>query len=100
MWPFTRPTDDIDAAVADAIPLAAERWRAFGETSGLAPNIHLRDRIAFFAADFRPVLYAAFPLLADAPPELLLLIIAEGIAASGSHSREQIELQLGIVLPR
>jgi hypothetical protein len=99
MWPFTSSDDPMDEMIAEAIDLASEQWEAFNARSALAPNIHLRDRTSFFAAEFQPILFDAYSDLEAAPPELLLLIIAEGIAASGSHSRRQIELELGITLP-
>lgn len=100
MWPFTRKKDTtIDAAVSQAIKLAASEWQAFCATSGMASNINLRDRVPFFAGDFRRKMIERLPMLKFAPEQLVLLIIAEGIDQSGLETRSMIELQLGIVLP-
>lgn len=100
MWPFRRgapPT--IASAITQAAGFAAECWSRFTETSGLPRNINLRDRVSYFAADFRRELDRRYPLLRSAPEEIVLLVIAQGIERSGSDSRRLIELQLGIVLP-
>jgi hypothetical protein len=99
MWPFTRNADAGEDDHDRAVRFAAERWAAFSTMSGVPANIHLRDRIAFFAADFVAELTRRFPALRAAPDEVMLLIIAEGVAASGLETRRRIELQLGIVLP-
>lgn len=100
MWPFTRRKDKaIDTAVSQAISLAASEWQAFCATSGMASNINLRDRVPFFAGDFRRKMIERFPELKFAPEQLVLLIIAQGINLSGLEARGMIELQLGIVLP-
>lgn len=100
MWPPSRPKiDPIQTAIDAGIGFAGEQWRLFCAASPLASNIHLRDRIAFFAGAFRPALAEKFPALASAPDQLVLLIIAKGIEESGTFSRAQIEKQLGIILP-
>ena len=100
MWPFKRRSrGQIDDAVRDAVRLAARQWVRFEETSGVPTNIHLRDRLAYFAPDFQMVLAEHLPILRTAPEELVLLIIAEGIVASGAVSPRKVEIQLGIILP-
>ena len=61
--------------------------------------MNLRDRVPFFAGDFRRKMIGRLPILKFAPEQLVLLIIAEGINQSGLETRGMIELQLGIVLP-
>ncbi len=100
MWPFrpekSRTADDL---LSEAIRAASARWLAFREEAGLPANLSLRDQIAYFARPLRDELGRAFPRLAAADDQILLLVIANGIEGSGTHSRGQIERQLGIVLP-
>ena len=100
MWPFTRKRHDSGQDGIDrATRFACDCWRMFETGGGLPVNLHLRDRISFFAADFRSAMLGQYPDMATAPDEVLLLIICKGIEQSGSHSRAQIERQLGISLP-
>lgn len=100
MWPFRRSrTDTTDQAIDDAIGWASLRWTAFHATGGVPANLSLRDQIAYFAAPLRSDLPRAFPRLAGANDQILLLIIAKAIQHSGTHERGQIERQLGILLP-
>jgi len=96
---FCRNKGGIDQAIDGAVALAAERWLSFAAQSGLAGNINLRDRVAFFWSGFREALERRYPALRGPADALLLLIIAQGIEASGLESRRMIELQLGIILP-
>ena len=100
MWPFVRrPAVSLDRAMDEAVSFTATAWIKFRATAGVPANIHLRDQIVFFAPDFTAKLTRRFPALRSAPNEVILLIIAQGIEASGSISRRKIELQLGIILP-
>jgi len=99
MWPFTPRRSPEEQAVDRAIDLAAATWRHFCETSPLPPNIHLRDRIAFFLPDFRDVLTRRAPVLAEAEDDTVMQIVARGVERSGTHDRRHIERGLGIVLP-
>ena len=93
MWPFRQNADmSIDAAVDDAIALAAVEWRTFEANSGIPTTINLRDRVPHFAAAFRPLMARRFPSLRAAPEELVLLVTAEGIVASGTIPRRLVEL--------
>ena len=100
MWPFMPRISAEEQAIDRAIALAASAWRLFCETSPLAPNIHIRDRIAFFTPDFRKSLSRHFPALAESADEIVLLIIARGVEISGTHNRRHIERGLGIILPQ
>jgi len=101
MWPFARRSAlTLDEAIENAVPYAAQAWSRFRDTTGLPANLHLRDQIAYFARDFIGDLERSFPALRSAPNDLLLLIIAQGIEASGHVPRRKIELQLGIILPQ
>jgi len=89
----------LKSVIEEAAKLAAKQWTRFHFESGIPQNINLRDRLPYFSSSFAPLLSRRFPELRSAPPELILLIIAEGIELSGTISRKRIELQLGIVLP-
>jgi hypothetical protein len=100
MWSFVRrPSVSLDRAMEDSVAFAAAAWIVFRNSAGVPANIHLRDQVAFFAPEFVVKLARRFPALRSAPNDLILLIIAQGIEASGSISRRKIELQLGIILP-
>jgi hypothetical protein len=100
MWPFTRrEAGSLAGTMKLAAHFAARRWASFVATSGIPANVHLRDRITFFAGEFRPDLQRRFRALERVPDDLLLLIIAEGIEISGLETRRRIEIQLGIIMP-
>jgi hypothetical protein len=99
MWPFATRRSHAEEVIDAAIPFAAECWREFRDTSGIASNIHLRDQIAFFAPGFASRARMRFPALVHAADEIVLMIVAQGVALSGSHDRRQIEKALGIILP-
>src|SRR6478736_6153707 len=99
MWTFLRrPAATLDRAMDEAVSFAAKEWITFRNTGRIPANIHLRDQVAFFAPDFVAKLARRFPSLRNAPNELILLLIAQGIEASGSLARRKIELSLGIIL--
>lgn len=101
MWPFTRNTNDpsLDGDIDAAVRLAALQWREFRATGDVPDNLGLHFQLQQFAHDFRPVMEKQFRSLRAAPDQLILLIMAEGVAASGSASRKSIERQLKITLP-
>ena len=100
MWTFLRrPAPTLDRAMDEAVSFAAKEWLHFRNKGGIPANIHLRDQVAFFAPDFVAKLGRHFPALRNAPNELILLLIAQGIEASGFQVRRKIELSLGITLP-
>lgn len=88
-----------DRVLEEAISLTAERWNQAAADSSIPNNINLRDRVSFFAAPMRKLLIARFPDLRVADDQVLLLIVTEGIARSGSVTRERLEKALGIILP-
>lgn len=101
MWPFTRSKRrTLDDHIDEAIAFAAEEWARFREGSSGPRDADLRLCVARFSMGFRPMLEHRFPELEYAPAELVLLIIAEGAAASGDVSRGELEQGLGIILPR
>jgi hypothetical protein len=100
MWPFRRKTiQTADEMLSAAIRATSGHWLAFSAGGSVPANLNLRDQIAYFARPLREELAKAFPQLAEADDQILLLVIAKGIEGSGTHSRGQIERQLGIVLP-
>lgn len=83
----------------EAIAFAAEAWSEWSRTGAVPSNVNVRDRLAFFAPPFRKTLFARFPDLRVADDQVLLLILAAGIARSGTDQRRHIEAALGITLP-
>lgn len=86
-----------DQTLDEAIAFAAEDWPRFDAT--LPSNLHLRDKVTFFAQRVRPALAARFPDLIAATEQVMLLILAKGIEQSGCVPRHRIERDLGIILP-
>lgn len=101
MWPFPRKSKAqlLDEEITAAVRLAAEHWLEFHESGAVPDNLGLRIQLGQFAKPFRPIMERHFSSLEAAPSELVLLILAEGVAASGTHSRSAIERELGITLP-
>ena len=101
MLPFSRRSDarSIDRDISEAVRFAAREWTEFRRTSDIPHNLGLKIQFSHFAKLFRPKLERRYRSLKRAPPELIVLIMAEGISASGSASRSSIEQQLGITLP-
>lgn len=83
----------------EAISFAAERWTQCLGDGSLPSNLNLRDQATFFGPPFRRALLAKYPTMRAADDEVLLLVVAEGIAKSGTVSRDRIERALGIILP-
>lgn len=83
----------------EAIGVGAERWTQCLGGGSLASNLNLRDRATIFGPPFRKALLAKFPTLRAANDEVLLLVMAEGIAKSETVSRDKIERALGIIVP-
>jgi hypothetical protein len=83
--------------IEEAIHLAADHWKKF--SSSVPPNLNLRDQVTFFAQPFRKALLAQCPDLRVADDQVLLLVLAEGIARSGTVKRDAVERALGIILP-
>jgi hypothetical protein len=88
-----------DKTLDDAIAFAAERWQQAMADGSVPPNTNLRDRVTIFATPFRKALLARFPDLRAADEQVLLLIVAEGVARSGTVERGKVERGLGIILP-
>jgi hypothetical protein len=47
----------------------------------------------------KKMLFKLYPQLRSADDQVLLLVVAEGIAQSGSVPRETLEKEFGIILP-
>ena len=88
---------NIDQILDEAIAYAAEDWPKFDAM--LPPNLHLRDKMTFFAQRITPELVARFPDLRAATEQVMLLVLAKGIEQSGCVRRRRIERDLGILLP-
>jgi hypothetical protein len=99
MWPFTR-RKSLDEDIEQAIALAGMQWREFLAAGSTPRDADIRLLVGRFALEFKPTMAQRFSSLAQAPAELVLLIIAQGGIASGEFSRAEFEHGLGIVLPR
>lgn len=88
-----------DKTLDHAIAFAAERWRLAAARGSAPANIPLRDRVILFASPFKKALFEQLPELRAADEQVLLLVIAEGLARSGTVERGKIESALGIILP-
>lgn len=88
-----------DVILDEAIAWTADAWTEAAANGSIPSNISLRDRVALFAPRIRKLLFETYPRLRAADDQVLLLVVAEGIARSGSVSREKLEKELGIILP-
>ena len=88
-----------DKVLDAAIAFVAEQWNQSEAASALPTNINLRDRVTLFASPLRKVLFANFPELRAAGDQVVLLVVAEGVAQSGTIARDKLEKALGITLP-
>lgn len=86
-----------DRIIDEAIALVAKDWPKFDEAVPF--NLHFRDKVTFFGQRVRPALLARFPDLIAATDQVMLLILAKGIAQSGCVPKRHIERDLGILLP-
>lgn len=100
MWLFSRKErQTLDDDIGDAVRLAAEEWIKFCDEGIALKNLPLRTKLSQFVPVFKPKMRKRFKNLRAAPPELMLLIMAEGVALSGELPRDLIECKLGIRLP-
>lgn len=86
-----------DQIMDEAIAYAAKNWPRFDAT--VPSNLNLRDKVTFFGQRVRPALLTQFPDLRAATDQVMLLILAKGIALSGCVPQRHIERDLGILLP-
>lgn len=103
MWPFSRrksPEQALDQDIDAAVELASVQWRAFFAAGSTPRDADIRLLLGRFIAEFKPLMESRYDSLAYAPPELVLLIVAQGGIASGEFTRAEFEQGLGIVLPR
>lgn len=102
MFGFGKRQSKADAAVAvlgDAIVLASERWQFVCDKVPYRADVELVDQISAFTVPFYEGARKTFPALRDAPDCLLLLVVAQGVERSGTHSRAEVEQALGVRLP-
>jgi hypothetical protein len=88
-----------DVILDEAIALTAEHWKRAEADGSIPNNLNLRDRVTLFAPMMRALLFARWPQLRAADDQVILLVVAEGIAQSGSIARDKLETSLGIILP-
>ncbi len=82
-----------------AIAATAKAWTEWSSTACAPANLNVRDRIALFVPTYKAQLFADLPALRTADDQVLLLILAEGVAQSGTDPRDRTEESLGISLP-
>ena len=63
------------------------------------PTVPLEEIIAFFLVPATQGIKNNFAALKSAPDAIFLMIVAKGVEASGTHSKEDIEKALRISLP-
>lgn len=80
-----------DQVLDDAIAATADAWRDAAADGSIPGNINLRDRVTLFAPRMKKTLFKLYPQLRSAGDQVLLLVVAEGIAQSGSVPRETLE---------
>lgn len=90
---------DANRTLEEAIAFTVPAWADWSTSGSVPSNVNLRDRLTFFAASFTERLLARFPALRAADNQVLLLVLAEAVARSGTDPRGQIEASLGITLP-
>ena len=88
------------AILEEATSFVAAEWPNLELKHSIAPNIHLRDRITLIAPEARKLVLASFPELHAADDQVMLLVIADGVARSGIVERVDVESALGIILPK
>ncbi|MCY7279588.1 MAG: hypothetical protein LH610_01580 [Sphingomonas bacterium] len=88
---------DADKTLNEAIAVAAEDWPRFDAT--MPTNLHLRDKVTYFAQRMKPILVSQFPDLIAATEQVMLLVLVKGIEQSGGVPRRRIERDLGLLLP-
>lgn len=88
-----------DEVLDDAIAFAANQWKVSQANGSIPANGNLSDRVTLFAGPLKKSLFANFPRLRAANDQVLLFVVAEGIARSGAVEREALEKALGIILP-
>jgi hypothetical protein len=90
---------DETKTIEAAIDFTAAAWLEWSATAVVPSNVNVRDRLALFAPSFKEQLLARFSTLRSADNQVLLLVLAEAVARSGTDPRLQIEASLGITLP-
>jgi hypothetical protein len=102
MWPFRKKQTAADRVVEiwdDVIERAAEQWIYFSKTVVFKDEVGFREKIIAFCVPVFQGLRNNFPPLKEAPEALLFLVVLKCIEKSGTHSRSQIEMAVGLELP-
>ena len=101
MWPFKKESA-ADKAIENLIPaieLASNQWLSFCQRMPFKEGVPLEDRVLAFLIPFTEGLRAKIPALKSSPDAFILLVVAKGVEASGTHSTAEIEQALKIRLP-
>ncbi len=101
-WPVRRRSWEagrLDDVMEEAVAFSAERWVGYCEIMDFAGDVPLNARIGGFMVSASDGLIQNFPSLKRVPDTVILLILARGIEASGTHARDEIEAALKTKLP-
>ena len=99
---FKKKESEADAAIGvmdSAIKDAAIKWVVFEEGLSFSEDVSVMEKIAFFEEPFSKFVRAKYSELANAPDEIIFLIIAKGIVESGKYTRDSLEAELGLKIP-
>ena len=96
MWPFSKSklSAPSDIEIEEVIGIIAEKWLTFSSLP-FHDNVSLEDRIIAFMHPALDGLVKAKPAFAFMPTEAMLLLFANGIAQSGTHTALEIQDALG-----
>ena len=96
MWPFKSVEQEKrDAAklfasrIEPASRLVRERWLAFLREMPFHSDVALSEQIGFFIEPMIQGIRTSFPELAKSPDEALFFLFLQGIMASDSHPRSE-----------
>ena len=99
MWPFKnkRSTlhERLNADTLEAEELVAQKWLVFQQLQ-FAADVTLENRIQLFLEPALDGVVAAKPVVALMPTELVMLVFANGIAKTKTHTALEIQDALGI----
>jgi hypothetical protein len=100
MWPFQKksPADQALAVMPEVIEVTRQKWLYFCDALSFKHDVDLATRIASFMVPFEKWLFNNHPIFKQAQG-LALLIVAEGIRASDTHTKAQLEQALKCKLP-
>ena len=108
MWPLSRRAkaadlqskrDQIIAVSEEVEDWIAPKWQAFLiDKNNFDGELSLEMMMtAFFGINYE-VIKKAFPILKNAPIELVVAVGGEGVAKSGTHSLDEVQAAIGSLI--